>query len=351
MAPADRELGLLPKQHVTAEACEKIALVGATDSYGEAAVLLERLAGLSACAKEIQRITVAEGERAMALLEQQENEARRAAATPAEEHETVVLEMDGTCVLTQPSGPRGKTKRGTEKPQRCLGKEVKCATVFGLDQRVEPPARPALTGRRYAATSKGIDVFAMTIFALLLAAGGMKAKRIVVLGDGAAWIWNWARDWIGKWALLGTIIVEIVDFCHAAEHLSALSKQLFGEGSGAAGEWLETWRHRLKHGAIDALIDEMERLAGQWQSGKKRQACEAQLHYFREHRERMRYDRFAAAGLPIGSGAIEGTCKCLVKKRMAASGMHWGEEQIEPMVALRTVLFNGDWDELHQQAA
>ena len=41
----------------------------------------------------------------------------------------------------------------------------------------------------------------------------------------------------------------------------------------------------------------------------------------------------------------------LMAQRMAASGMHWGEEQIEPVVALRTVLFNNDWDELYAKAA
>ena len=54
-----------------------------------------------------------------------------------------------------------------------------------------------------------------------------------------------------------------------------------------------------------------------------------------------------AQGLPIGSGAIEGTCKNLLKGRMAGVGMRWDAEQgIEPMCALRVRMFNQWWEDL-----
>lgn len=359
VAPLDRELGLLPKERATAGAREKIALVGATESYRDAETKLERLAGLSVSWKTIQEITIGEGRLAAELLAEQERDARAAAAR-AERHDTLVVETDGTCALTQPGGPRpakcagaapGAAATAPPAGERCRGKEVKCATVFGLDQRVPPPGRPAISHRRYAASTRGIAVFAATLFALVLACGGRKARRIAVIGDGAEWIWNWVANWLAAWKEQGTILVEIVDFWHAAERLAALSKAVFGEGTQAAADWLSLWRHRLKEGGIDDVIAEIEALGSKWKSGKRHEACAKQLHYFAEHRERMRYDRFADEGLPIGSGAIEGTCKNLVKKRMAACGMHWRADLIEPVVALRTVLFNGDWEELYPQAA
>jgi len=362
VAPVDRELGLEPKVHATAGAREKIALVGATESYREAEMKLACLAGLKASWKTIQKITCGEGERAAELLAGQQREARKEAAR-AQRHDTLVVEMDGTCVLTQRGGPRPQecTKAApgageTDLPEpgeaaRCRGKEVKCATVFGLDHRVAPPARPAISHRRYAASPRGIDAFAATVFALALACGARKARRIAVIGDGADWIWNWSAKWLAEWKGRGTDVVEIVDFWHAAERLSTLSKAVFGEGSEAARSWLDKWRRRLKEGGIDDVIGEIESLASQWKGGKRHDACAGQRRYFAGHRERMRYDKFAEQGLPIGSGAIEGTCKNLVKKRMSASGMHWSPDLIEPVVALRTVLFNGDWRELYPQAA
>lgn len=355
VAPLDRELGLAPKEHATTGAREKIALVGATESYRDAELKLESLAGLKACAKQIQRITCKEGERARQLIEEQHREARLQ-KTCAERHATAVLQMDGTCTMTQPGGPRVKRQeqsgnREKTPVRRSAGKEVKCATVFGLDQRVQPPARPMLSGRRYAATSLGIEVFAAMVFALLLSYGGRKSRRIVVLGDGAAWIWKWVRDWLLPWTKQGVEVVEIVDFWHAAEHLGTLAKSLFGDGTAAAQQWLEQWRHRLRLGGIDDLLAELGELRGKWKSGRRHEACRTELNYFTEHAERMRYDRYEAQGLPIGSGAIEGTCKNLVKKRMSACGMHWRPDLIEPIVALRTILFNQDWRLLYPQPA
>ena len=42
-----------------------------------------------------------------------------------------------------------------------------------------------------------------------------------------------------------------------------------------------------------------------------------QIHgYFERHRDRIRYDRYLAAGYPIASGVIEGACRHVVKDRI-----------------------------------
>lgn len=65
------------------------------------------------------------------------------------------------------------------------------------------------------------------------------------------------------------------------------------------------------------------------------------------HRRRMRYPEFKSMGLPIGSGAIEGTCKNLIKGHMAGVGMRWdADEGIELMMALRVRMFNEHWEDL-----
>ena len=49
-------------------------------------------------------------------------------------------------------------------------------------------------------------------------------REVVVLGDGAAWIWNLAAEHVGQ-------RTEIVDWYHASEHLWTLGKALFGAGT------------------------------------------------------------------------------------------------------------------------
>ncbi|MCX8037088.1 MAG: hypothetical protein N3D11_08605 [Candidatus Sumerlaeia bacterium] len=69
--------------------------------------------------------------------------------------------------------------------------------------------------------------------------------------------------------------------------------------------------------------------------------------YFRTHRHRMNYPDYEAQGLPIGSGAIEGTCKNLIKGRMDLVGQRWDADNgIERMTAFLVRLFNNRFDDL-----
>ena len=72
-------------------------------------------------------------------------------------------------------------------------------------------------------------------------------------------------------------------------------------------------------------------------------AIDAELTYLRAGRDRMDYARYEAEGWPIGSGAIEGTCKHLVKERFCVTGAHWRRANLPEMLALRLSIFNGEW--------
>lgn len=61
-----------------------------------------------------------------------------------------------------------------------------------------------------------------------------RAKEILVVGDGAAWIWNVTAD---RWK----DATELLDFFHASQHVWALGEVLYGEGQ--AQEWVEARLH------------------------------------------------------------------------------------------------------------
>ena len=58
----------------------------------------------------------------------------------------------------------------------------------------------------------------------------------------------------------------------------------------------------------------------------------------------MDYARYEKQGWPIGSGAVEGTCKHLVKTRFGVTGARWRRKNIGKILALRLALFNNEWD-------
>jgi hypothetical protein len=59
----------------------------------------------------------------------------------------------------------------------------------------------------------------------------------------------------------------------------------------------------------------------------------------------MDYVRYESEGLIIGSGAVEGTCKHLVKQRFNLTGARWKRNRIKYVLSLRLSLFNEEWEE------
>jgi hypothetical protein len=70
-------------------------------------------------------------------------------------------------------------------------------------------------------------------------------------------------------------------------------------------------------------------------SKEKRADVDAVCGYFTAHANRMKYDEYLAAGLPIATGVIEGACRHLVKDRLERTGMRWSASGAQAMLSLR----------------
>lgn len=75
-----------------------------------------------------------------------------------------------------------------------------------------------------------------------------QAERRIVLGDGAAWIWNFADE-----HLPGAI--QIVDLFHAKQHLFDAAKALYGPDSDLAAQWGKARRYTLDRLGPAPVID------------------------------------------------------------------------------------------------
>ena len=113
-------------------------------------------------------------------------------------------------------------------------------------------------------------------------------------------------------------------------------------------------KHGLKHGEPELVLRNLRGLcrkldrdgAGE-DDGLK--TVQGSLGYLEKRRGQIRYAEFRAQGYPIGSGAVESANKLAVEARLKGAGMHWSREHVNPMVALRTAVCSGRWEEVWSQ--
>jgi len=150
---------------------------------------------------------------------------------------------------------------------------------------------------------------------------------------------------------LGADVVSLVDFWHAAEYLGAAARVLEIKRKAKPGQF-RRWRHALKHddGAAARILAQLERsglekvmLDGAW-------PVEAAMRYFRARLARMDYAGARRAGLPIGSGNVEATCKNLVTVRMKRPGARWKHTTGEEVLQLRALQLSDRWAPAVQRA-
>src|SRR5215213_5991083 len=151
-----------------------------------------------------------------------------------------------------------------------------------------------------------VDEFRKRLWAMMLRVGVRQDDRIVVIADGAEWI----DQTVG---LLFYGATRIMDFYHTAQRVWAVAGVRFGEASTKAKMWAQGKLKSLKGGEIKRVIAAMKRLKLEKQEAQevRREA----VRYLQKHRAGMAYDEYKSDGLPIGSGAIEGSCKHLVTAR------------------------------------
>jgi hypothetical protein len=168
--------------------------------------------------------------------------------------------------------------------------------------------------------------------------GTATAGTVCGIVDGAEWCQH-CLDWHCPQA------VRILDFGHAAEHVALAARAVFGEGTAALSAWLGPQLHTLKTGAPDAVLAALRALPTEAASAPAQAAAtrDAVVDYLEKRRAQIAYAAFAAAGYPIGSGAVESANKLVVEARLKGSGMHWARANVNPMLALRNAACSDRW--------
>jgi hypothetical protein len=320
-----------------------LAVVGSESSFEQGREQLQLLAGLQVTTKAVERHAEAVGAD-IAAGEQAEIRRARQLELPqvcAPAVPLLYIEMDGTGVPVVKAETAGRGGKIEGQPART--REVKLGCVFtqsGIDSNGRPLRDEAST--TYVAAVETAEEFGLRLYTEAWRRGWSRAKKKVILGDGAVWIWNLADQHFPN-------AIQIVDLYHARQHLWELAAQLFSTQPQARKRWASKLQHKLDQGKVEAVLkvlrefppprEELALLLGN--------AAE----YFQRNAQRMRYPQFRAQGLFVGSGVVEAGCKTVVGARLKQSGMFWTVRGANAILALRCNRLSGKFEDYWESRA
>ena len=124
-------------------------------------------------------------------------------------------------------------------------------------------------------------------------------------------------------------------FYHASEQLWAVAHALHPEDARAAHQWIEPLLKKLKAGRSVKVIAKRLR-------AKRRATAQSELEYFQTHRQRLDDHIAKKRGQPLGSGAIESTCRPY-QCRFKRPGQFGTRSGNEALLCRETFWRNGRW--------
>ena len=319
-----------------------LALLAVVAPYRLAAQLAWLLLGVKISPMGVWQVVQRLGEstaRYSEGLSQYHADSRREGASTREAPPAVVLSVDGSMLGMQVRQQR-RRRQGSETlpPLPAVEKgqfqEVKTGVLLLPGERVETsPGRHSVVRRFLVSCLGDADTIFARRYAQLRELGWVGRDTVVVIvGDGAEWIWNRATMFVRR--------CEILDFWHALEHAWGVARLLYGEESQLAGRWVHRIADKLRAGKVEDVIARLQRMRPK--TPETREKLQGLIAYYSAHAGRMHYDEYLRLGYGIGSGAVESAHKQVVHARFRQAGMRWSEAGARRLLALR-LLLNDDW--------
>jgi hypothetical protein len=345
--PADAALGLAETAGYSPSVQEMAALGVSKLPVAEAEMVIERLAGVKIPRATLDREAKRQGEQAQQLRQQMDEKAQTpegAAAVNRAIQMELPLEAFTLVIMIDTWNIRERDEWGQSEKLRKKGLEpsrwhwVYNATVFRLPDRVRSAGeRPIILSRGYVTTRWGIDTLRSQLYAEAVRRGLHHAKQVLIVADGAVWIWNLAEDRFPQ-------ARQQLDLFHAKQHLWTVAHELHGSGSAQAAAWVEPLLKQLEEGQAPRVIDRLEEMLRELPESQAK-VVGREVEYFKNNRHRMDYRAAKKRGEPLGSGAIESTCR-QYQCRFKRPGQFWSTQGDEAIMCLETFWRNGRWNQL-----
>jgi hypothetical protein len=361
--PLDALLGLT-RDRLSPWVMQLVGRLATRMSFAAARLVCKAVLRWAPATETIEQVVLGLGRQAAPFLQQ--------LAAPRDDGEVLIIEMDGKCPPTAteaelakrrgkrchqegcPCGcqrHRGQSKRkarGTKKRRKKgdkskNGKEVVVVVMYTLkrgdDGKLHGPinkkvwatfaGRPAAAlWARAKATQRGF--------------GPDTTKTVQIVLDGA-------KGLKGNMEPLFPQAIFTLDVCHVVEKLWDLGHRFHKEGSEQLKAWVEELKALVYAGQAAVLVERLRALLrlvplhGPGTQGK-RKTLASLIGYLEPRLSMMRYAEWIAQDLVIASGQVEGAVRHVVGERLDCSGMRWTRGKAEPLLQLRCIELNGDWE-------
>ncbi len=187
----------------------------------------------------------------------------------------------------------------------------------------------------------GVEMAGQSLLNCAYRVGFGANTQIHGVGDGASWIESQMKEKFGSQASY------LIDFYHVCEYLSEAS-------IGCAANdhsWVETQKERLKNNQYARVIDALSAHVETKDIDSAKAPVRACHRYLSNRTNQLDYKGAIEKGLPIGSGEIESAHRYVIQKRLKLSGAWWKAENVQPMLTLRVVRANNEWNDYWNRLA
>ena len=280
--------------------------------------------------------------------------------TDAKEREEQPKGKEIARLYIEPDGIMGRMRRESVPMEKYeqerkgdVYREFRVGTVFLAERGNERSElapdvwidTPTEGTQQYIARRTALGDFDKLLYTLACQSGLSRAEQVVVIADGAHWIWALADEQFPG-------AVQIVDLSHAQEHVWDVAHAVFGRTTPQGISWAKAACDLLVHGHIEdlvTLIGQLPPLAPP--PGQSKSIPEQAMGYFSTNASRMRSPAFRAQGMHVGSGIAEAACKRVVSTRFKQTGMRWTPDGLDAVLPLRTAKLNRSFDLFWQTQA
>ncbi len=329
---------------------ECAALTGVVEPFASAAELLRRLlwTGVELSHNRVRGATEDMGH-TLAKAEDEliqrvfESEKSGLPERPKEGPERLYISADGTCVrckATEEEGVEAATEAAADQESPgYVWREAKVAALYETEEvtTARKPDETVLKAKKieYYADISDAQHFARLVWLKAYERGVSHAEEVVLLGDGAQWIWL-------RLGMLFPQAIQILDWYHAEDYLIQVAQAVFRPGTQPGITWLKRELDLLWDGKVQQVIQDLETLQ---QAHPPIEPIQDTITYYTNNQCRMNYPAYRERGLQIGSGTIESGCKRVAKARLDQAGMTWTVEGARAVLKARAAYLSGKWDD------